>query len=376
VAVAAVLALAVVPAYAFCLSGLWTAAGKRQAATADERAGLAYLRPLVQLLAATAELQSAHVRAEPPDLVRLRAAMTAVDRVDGEVGERLGAREQWAALRGQVESLLALPRTGAAAVTAVGPVLDLELAHVETVRDGAGLVLDPGLDSSYLLDAVAVHVPAVLVDAARTSDLRALAGPRKRAPTVAVAVAQTALAADTAALDRSLRMGLSATSSTDLAPAMIAQLDVLRVAVNAMAPPVTEVGSPPVVTTAAALRASQTQVRDAALEVASSGLDQVDELLRDRAGGIDRERRTLLLVTAAAVLLALLAVWIGTGGRVRRRVRDEDDRDDGDGVLPSNGPGDPDEELRMLARPPQPSAPPARALVRVGRAVTPVRDEP
>jgi hypothetical protein len=306
--------------------------------------------------------------------------------VDREVGGRLGTREQWADLKGQVQALVTLPRTGPPAVTAVAPVLELELAHVATVRDGALLALDPELDSTHLLDAVAVSIPGVLVDAARVGDLRALGGARGRTPSLQVAVAQAGLSARAATLDASLRRGLSATSSTDLAPAMIAQLDVLRVAVNAMAPPVAEVGAAPVVPAADQLRAAQTQVRDAALEVASSSLDQLDDLLRERSAGIERERRLVVLVTVAAVLLLALAAWFGTGGRPRHRPDDAEDgsrdgSEDGTGYGARDGDDrpaaavDPEDELRLLAdlhEPPEP--PPGRALARVGRAVAPPRD--
>jgi hypothetical protein len=357
-----VLAVAVLVPYGYTVAQVWGATGDDLRFTRQEQDGVAYLRPLVTLVGVTVDLQSALLRSETPDEGTVRAAIAAVDRADADLGAELGTSRRWADAKAQVEDLLGQGRTGSTSFAAATRAVDLLTALAAAVGDASNLILDPELDSYYLMDAVLLRVPGILVESGRMSDRRFLAS-RARVPGPAVAVAQENLRVQAAALDTGLRKSLAATDSSTLGPALLAQIDVLQATVNQLAPPSAALGTSSPLPSPALVRAAQARVGDAALDVGATGLDQLEVLLASRASGLEAQRRTILLVTAGGVALGVAVLWFGTGTGRRPDRQDDDDED----AAPA--PELPELDLldaRELLG--------ARQLVRVGRAVAPARE--
>lgn len=368
-----VLVLALGVPFGFAFSRLWAATGADIAVSRSEADGVRYLRPLVTLLSATVDLQTSTVRGQAPDAVRVRSAVAAVDRVDATLGTRLRSTDRWRDARTRVLALVDRPQQGEAAYVAGSQAVDLLLALAGTVGDTSSLILDPDLDSYYLMDATLLRVPALLAAAGRLVDQAALTGPAPAPdspegdPDAGVTLAADAVRSQAAALDTGLRKSFAATDRRDLGPALLPQLDLLKDTVSRFTPPAAEVGAGASIRDTPALAAARQQVRDAALELESAGLTQLDALLTARRADVDGERRVVVAVTAVGGLAALAVLWFALGSAPRRDP-DEDDEDAPVDETEDLGGIDPEllEARDLLA---------AQQLLRVGRAVAPSRED-
>jgi hypothetical protein len=364
-----VLVLALGLPFGVAFSRLWSATGADIGVSRSEADGVRFLRPLVTLLSATVDLQSATVQGRTPDAVRIRSAVAEVDRVDAALGSRLGTTDRWRDVRGRVLALLDRRSTGRAAYATGSQVVDLLVALSGTVGDSSSLILDPDLDSYYLMDATLLRVPALLVAAGRLGDQSALATDPDRDPGAAAGatLAAATVRDQAAALDAGLRKSLAATDSRVLGPGLLPQLDLLKDTVSRFTPPVAEVGAGSARPDPSAVEQTRLQVRDAALGLESAGLTQLDALLGTRRDGVGSGRRLVVAVTAAGGLAALAVLWFAFGGSTRR-VEDDETEDlpdaeteDLSGIAPELL-----EARDLLA---------AQQLLRVGRAVAPARED-
>lgn len=364
-----VVLVAVLVPYAITLLSLWSRTGAELDQLERERAGVVAVRPLVTLIAASADAQSAAVAGRPVDAAALRAAMAATDAADAQVGVMLAMDRRWADLRSRLAHLLSTAPTGAEAYGAYTQVIDLETALLTAVGDSSGLRVDSAVDSHYLMDAVLLRLPAILVAAGRIVDVTVLSGSGRASAAPdrpAAVVAEDDLRQGLAGLDDGLRKGFSSTSSRTLGPALLGELDRLRDAAALLAPPLASVGAAPTARTAAASETARRQVRAAAVETASASLLQLADLLDTRRGEVTGTRRTVAAATAAGTVAVLAVVWFAAP---RRRSGDTDEVTSDSG-LPA-GEADPDLlepdtsgllEARELLQ--------ARQLIRVGRAVS------
>ncbi len=369
VVVTVCLAALLVP-FALTFVQLWSSTGSSLAFTAAERDGVVYLRPLVRLIAASADAQSTVVAGGQVDLAQLRDTQAAVDAVDKRLGGRLATTRRWGEISTRIDAL-ATQATGAgpggeAAFASYTQLIDLEVALNSAVGDSSNLILDPDLDSYYVMDATLLRVPTVLVESGRVNDLSA----RPHTDALAIEVARAQVRNAAAAMDTGLRKSFASTRSTTLGTAMLTQIDRFRVAVATLAPSTSDVGAPTGTRTVQQERATRLQVRDAALAVEAAGLDQLDLLLAARQDA-DQSRRTLVLAaTIGGAAVALLALWaLGSRRRPSRELGD-DPHGPGDGGSPPRG------DLASDARDHDPAVLGARELldaqrlVRVGRAVS------
>ncbi|HSF04054.1 MAG TPA: hypothetical protein VLA62_13680, partial [Solirubrobacterales bacterium] len=146
------------------------------APTENERHGLEYNRHLRGLFDALEEHRGMTMAVASGDaelggaLARVQLevglAITAVDRVDRELGGTLGTRERWQSLRARWlglkdEVLRRSPREGFDAQTAL--IADV-LALVTHVGDTSNLIIDPELDSYYLMDTLITRLLRVVED--------------------------------------------------------------------------------------------------------------------------------------------------------------------------------------------------------------------
>lgn len=374
--VAALLAgVAVLVAYSVTLERLLANVGADVSFASAERDGDAYLRPLVTLLAVTADAQSAAVAGRQVDGTRLTEARTAVAAVDARYGASLRTTTRWNDLARRLDAVTGAAPTGADAYARYSAVIDLELALVAAVGDASNLILDPQLDVYYVMDSVLLRLPGLVVSAGRVSDLNRLAGGasitdkglgvQRQQAVEATRTERLNLAGLAGGVDTGLRKSFGTTRSRTLGPALLARLDRLRDATSRIAPPAQALG--------ADLRTPSPQddetvrrlVRDAALALEASALDELDTLLRTRIDGLAAQRRLVIGAGSAAGALLLLAGWMALPAR-RRETEAEEEPEHVAEQLPV---GDQAELIgaRELLE--------ARRLVRSGRAISTSRDD-
>jgi hypothetical protein len=309
VATAVVVAVAVLaPLGVLCVQA-WTATGDTLTFVRDERRGVTYLAPLTRLLGATTEAQSAAVRGRPVDAAGVRAALAAVDAADRRLGGPLRSSDRWSDVRRTVADRISRP-SWPQATTAYGQYSDVNTLLLEldrTVGDNSRLILDPDIDSYYVMNATLLRIPAVLVDSGRYADLSVLAaagGPPDAAAQAQLAAARNRIATDAADLTDGLVKAFAVTGSTTLALGLTRQLDNFRTAVDAVAPS-TSLLAPVPERSLTDLAGNQGALQRAALDLQRVSLAQLDLLLAARSADAGRTRTVSLAATGIGVLVAV-----------------------------------------------------------------------
>jgi hypothetical protein len=308
----------------------------------SERMGTAYLRPLNHLLSGMTAAQSAAVRGVTVDDVAVLESVDAVEAVDRTVGAALQSRKRWVDLRGQIDHVLASPTTGRGAYDAFTPVVGLCLDLIRQVGETSTLVLDPEVDSYFLIDAALRRLPEAMVYAGRAADLAALttAGTSGAADTTEVAVARHRVAAAAADAATGLGRSVGSTARDSLGPAITSQLDAFRAAVDGLVPPIVLRGLAVPVDRGRLVTAAE-DVRAAATALATVVLAELDALLVDRQGRLSSQRRAMAGAAVAAVVASLLLAWVlGSAGASARSRADQDDQDDEVGERVEVSPGE------------------------------------
>src|SRR5689334_9393861 len=149
----------VVTLFTIVLTQLWAATRQDLSVADAERQGVAYLRPLVHLTSELTDAQSVAVHNGQPAAARLSSAVAAVDAADRAYGGALGAHQRWTDLRARVTTVTAQHPTGDAAYDAYSEVVTLTVDLGRKVGDTSNLILDPNLDSYYLMDTALLRLP-------------------------------------------------------------------------------------------------------------------------------------------------------------------------------------------------------------------------
>ena len=178
--------------------------------TSKELIGVRYVRPITALLdelvAARAAAVQGALAGKPPAGVpeRLAAAMSVVDSTDRKYGALLGTTKSWTDLRDVIKR----------AATAVGvprqvyggyvQATDGTMALIQSAATASNLILDPEVDSYYVMDLVVTQLPSMIDNAARAVDVQRIktAGADLAAPEQVTADYTLARAAMSAALGR------------------------------------------------------------------------------------------------------------------------------------------------------------------------------
>lgn len=135
-----------------------------------ERIGLDYIDPLVDFLLGVerhAALQSAVLAGsnvadallEQEYRVLEDITIRNVNRIDAELGDRLNLTNEWDMLRTEWEQLNAATLTPAENAAAHEALITKTLALITVVGNNSNLILDPDLDSYYLMDALINKLP-------------------------------------------------------------------------------------------------------------------------------------------------------------------------------------------------------------------------
>ena len=296
-----------------------------------ELQGDEYLRAASSLLEATVAYRSALIAGDSARLATARAgvdsALVEVGRVDGRLAEDLGTTREVLASGGrsgsQPASLQAAwdqvkRTTGAGA----GPLVDTMVSDIRgliiQVGDGSQLILDPDLDTYYIMDALLLRAPEVVTRAHEIVDAMggsALSTDARLALAGSVAVLREhadALAADVAT---AVREAPNFSRLQTLQPTLGPLVDRTLAATTALgdAATATLAGGPNI--DRAALDAALSELDAGMHALWPALLDQEDAMLNVRLDGDTGRKRFALLA-----VLAALALSVGLTFAVARRI--------------------------------------------------------
>lgn len=187
--------------------------------SAKERDGIAYLRPVLELLARTVEERQAAVTDATRSKAAVLAAIREVNTTDWRYGAALGLTGTWSTARSALRAAQAAD-AGREAFDAYTKASSALLVLIVQVSDTSNLTLDPDLDSYYLMDALVFRLPFLLDLSGQAGDEARLSSDRRVAQTdqTRLSLARTAGALSSAqtALDSGLATALSNTARAEL----------------------------------------------------------------------------------------------------------------------------------------------------------------
>jgi hypothetical protein len=324
--VALVAAVAVAVPVIILFVQLWGARTEGVTFASAERDGIIYLDPLSKLVMALTDAQSAAVNGASADRPAIERVASEVDDVDRQYGGGLRTTERWTRLRDDVNTVTGQKYSNPAdAYTRYGQLVDASLALVKKVGDESNLILDPQLDSYYVMSASLLMLPQLVVNSRRVSDLAQLAAttadPQQRALYADHLGASRVLAVDAnTELSDGLSTAFNATERPGLRPALLAKLDALQSAVDQFIPANSLLPGAKVDNNPAAVAKLVGDVRTAAADLESVLLDELDTLVKTRLDDLSRSRIIAIApLVLALVLLAGLALAALLSGRTPRR---------------------------------------------------------
>ncbi len=306
-----------------------------------EQAGNAYQRPLTQLLVQLArhsewagESQKGNAAAQQPlgeTQQRIEAMLAALGEVDGRLGadlqfgrEELAARHrehftlatlrrEWSSLKAELRSLSAEQLTQQHAHL----ISDARMM-ITHVGDTSGLILDPDLDSYYLMDATAIVLPQAQdrVAAIRSKALEARGrGDAAERSRVEFAVFAALLKeADFSRITTDLQTSLTEDqnfygTSDSLQRRMPEAMPAYVRANEHLLAVLTKMGSPGVDIARGELLAATDGTWQANAELWEVAVTELDGLLDRRVEHYTRLRAEAVLATGSAILLTCLVAW-------------------------------------------------------------------
>ena len=218
---------------AFALHAYWSVQGETLSFAESERAGVRYVVPANELVLRVTAARGVAVRAAAGD-ERARAALPAavedvrkaVAAVDGADGDAIAVSAVWEKARATVlEAATTEPaRSPKAAYEAYDGAAAAALDLVVQAGNGSNLILDPDLDSYYVMDALVTKLPAMADNAGRAVDLQTIVSAKGTIEDrIALAGAQGALRSTEAANRAGLKTAFEKTADAELEPELVRQ---------------------------------------------------------------------------------------------------------------------------------------------------------
>jgi methyl-accepting chemotaxis protein len=313
--------------------------------SAKERTGVRELVPAGRLLSDLARARSLAVRAAtgdraaagamPAATAAVKRSSAALEAMDSRLGHELGTRADWQRLAKAIDATIAaVPTDATLAVDSYGRLTDATLKLIVRAGDTSNLILDPDLDSYYVMDALVNTVPTALDAAGRVSSREVAlvaAGASSEADRILLAIDQGEVNSAIDSAQAGLRTAFARTGDRTLRPALEVPAAGLAGAVASLSAEVSRaVHRGPDGTAAATL--GEDAIDDATTLQAKLA-PALDRLLEARVDRLRASARRAYLVVGAGIALAVylfLALFVATTGSVRRMVRAADAIAEGD----------------------------------------------
>ena len=271
--------------------------GTQTAFSAKERVGVAYIRPLNALLGTLVQARAAVVAGAAVDKNAVTHAVAAVDAVSAQ-GAQLAVDGEWTKLKTQIATL---PSGGSpsTAYDAYGAATSAVQKVIVDAGNNSNLILDPDLDTFYLMDAFVNKLPLLVDTAGQAGDLLHAQG-ATLASKIQLAVDKGVLAGNGAAMDAGFQTAFQNTKDATLQKnlgAGLATFDASAKQVDARLAAV-------VAGKAAATGATQDAVGNG-VSLAAAIAPRLDALIQVRMGKVASAEHRVEWAALAAVLFAI-----------------------------------------------------------------------
>jgi methyl-accepting chemotaxis protein len=296
-----------------------------------ERVGVVYVGPAADLVIALVQARSAAVAQASghgsADFATARqavdGAIAAVDRADRQVGQQLQVSKEWAGLRPRVLQATGQQQQPASATLATyNQLLTDALTLVTNAGNNSNLILDPDLDSFYVMDEWITKLPPLLETIGRTSGLEATfvasAKPVSVDDRIQLALDQGSITTNLGGVDGDLSTSFANTADHALKPTLDSRRTALDAAVKAFDQHLGGAVKGNLDVAAAARLETAAVDAGAALERASG--PQLDHLLTARIDRLNAAAHRVELIALAAILL-LAYLFAGFYASVASAVR-------------------------------------------------------
>jgi methyl-accepting chemotaxis protein len=282
---------------------------------AKERVGVEYVGPTATLLGDLVRLRTVAVLSASGDAeatTALASAKEAVAKdivllaeVDSRLGGTLRTTEQWTELKGAIEKATATTFAASAdASAAYNPLTEGARNLIVTAGNYSNLILDPDLDSYYLMDNVINKLPQLGDDVGRAGDLQ---------------VAGSATATDFAVLSGTVKATVDLqkagfdtafgnTGDGGLAPALTGLVDSATSTTDAVLKGLRAAGEGSA--DAKAASAGSAAAAGSVFELYQASLPRLDSLIEVRIDKMTAQKRRVIL---GSILGALLAIYFFVG---------------------------------------------------------------
>jgi len=276
--------------------------GSQIAFSSKERVGVAYIAPLDELLGRLVETRAAVATGAPADKARVTDAVAAVDAV-AQQGSTLGVGSEWTSLKSSI-ALLPVHGSPARAFSAYTAATAALQKLIVDAGNNSNLILDPDLDTFYLMDAFVNKLPLLVDTAGQSGDLIAAKG-NSTATRIALAVDKGVITSNTSALDAGFLTAFQNTAYPTLRSGIAQTLGAFDgAAVRA------ERRMSAVVAARAKTTGSSAGAVAAGTALAATVGPRLDRLIAVRIGKLEAKKR---FVEELSVLAALLAAYLFVG---------------------------------------------------------------
>jgi hypothetical protein len=345
-AVVAVFVLIVLLApVAYLFTRLWASIDDNATTTDNERAAVAYARPVNKLLAALADAQYAAVLRTKVDPTSVRSAVDDVNAVDRQSDDPLQVRQRWIRLSSEINDVLSQNVSGPDALATYASPIALTQALLSQIADSAKVTKDSGPGSFQLTQVALRSLPDVVANAgqlgALASTVETPASTRStRTPLdPRLTIAKDRLTQSAGEVSTGLRAGTDPGANYTVDLGLLGPLDEFTAAADDLSQAADGLEVPGSGANERVATANGV-VKTKALALESAVLDAFDAQLTTDASGYSGERRNLILAAAIILLAAGALLWLRPPWLVEPRPAAPEGLDQAEGrhSYPTDGP--------------------------------------
>src|SRR5690348_15999462 len=290
--------------------------------SAEERVGVVYVKPASELLAkvVAARASAVDVSAHKSSASALAGAQAAVkaaigpmDAANDQVGAQLKVSGEWSRVRQQIET--ALGASGGPAAKALARYDAVTAALLKLIVDAgnySNLILDPDLDSYYVMDSVINRLPMLIDSAGQAGDMQTAITANGAATIVKridLAVLKGNIETTLANSDANYATALGNTKDTALKPQLSGPISATDASLKAVAANLTTAVRTGRLDSVGATRLAGTAAGDL-MALDRLSLPALDHLLAVRIAGFEA---TATRVKVIALICVLLGMYLFAG---------------------------------------------------------------